>query len=116
MCATSANTPCGHQFCALCIITHWVQKIKSEGRHGRVECPVCRQPLPHIAERIARSWENMPFQRDRRTERLVKSLVDDVTRGVEQYGEQISKFAGDQGRDLADDWKNAMVHRDQFET
>ncbi len=115
ICATSVNGPCGHQFCAMCVVTQWVERTRADGQQAHFECPVCRQRLPGIVDLPHRTLENMPFRDDRRTQRMINGIIEDITAGLDVYEDEVRLFGGEEGRALADEWNDTLSHREQWE-
>src|SRR6266568_5617237 len=83
--AVSVNVPCRHIFCADCIVDKWSEHISSEGRDetlGPFLCPVCATPLLPIVDRGRRSVLNMPVHEDQTAQRLISSMIEDISNGV----------------------------------
>ena len=99
----------------MCMVRQWVQRIKTNGRHAQLYCPVCRHALACIVQQTDRTAENMPFKEDRRTQQLIKSTMEEITQGLDKYDHEVRLFGREEEKELANDWKSTMAYRDQME-
>lgn len=57
----------------------------------------------------------MPFREDSRTQRLITGLVEEVTKGIDKYGDEIERLGGEDGRDTLKEWDDVIQHREMIQ-
>ena len=108
--ATSVNSLCGHQFCVGYIVMQWIQCVRMNTHMDEFDWPVCCQSLPRIIERLNQIRENTPFWEDSKTQHLIIGLIEEVTEGINKYGDEIECLGGKDGCNTLKESEDAITH------
>ena len=57
----------------------------------------------------------MQFREDSRTQHLITGLVEEVTKGINKYEDEIEHLGGEDGCNTLKEWEDAITHHEMIQ-